>query len=94
MSYWIATGDVRGPCGHHHKTEGAALRCADSDQRAVRRAYPSTFPATAYSDRRPKEVVDAAEAEAVPAPPWSEADEAAEAALEERPENARQAWTW
>lgn len=49
--YWIAYGSVRGGCGHRHRTRDTAQRCADNDQRAIRRAYPSTFPTCAYSDR-------------------------------------------
>jgi len=46
-----ATGSVCGPCGHHHRTPEAAQRCAMRHGRAVRSAYPSTYPTCAYSDR-------------------------------------------
>lgn len=52
MGIWYeSVGDVRGPCGHKHRTAKAAGRCTTEDQRGVRRAYPSTYPTQAYSDR-------------------------------------------
>lgn len=50
MTY-TCVGPVRGLCGHKHKTVGAAVSCCAKDQAAIRRAYPGTFPAHAYSDR-------------------------------------------
>jgi len=44
-------GSVRGGCGIQHRTLEAAERCCQRDAAAIRRAYPSTFPAQAYSDR-------------------------------------------
>lgn len=51
INHYIAYGPVRGECGHMHKTREAAEACAERDQAAIRRAYPSTFPTRAYSDR-------------------------------------------
>jgi len=56
--YWTCEGPVRGCCGIHHRTPEAAERCCEADQRAVRRAYPSTFPTRAYSDRAVVHVAD------------------------------------
>jgi len=53
-NYWIATGSVRGSCGHRHKTERSARKCAVKDAKGISRRYPSTFPTRAYSDRYPK----------------------------------------
>ena len=33
MTTYTATGDVRGNCGHKHRTPAAAARCADRDGR-------------------------------------------------------------
>ena len=33
---YCAIGDIRGNCGHAHRTIAAALKCADSDHRACR----------------------------------------------------------
>lgn len=46
-----SVGSVRGGCGHAHKTPEAAGRCTRRDQHGIARAYPSTFPTKAYSDR-------------------------------------------
>lgn len=32
--YYVATGPVRGDCGHRHRTLTAAMRCVDRDARA------------------------------------------------------------
>ena len=32
MQYYVATGNVRGSCDHHHKTAQTAQKCADRDQ--------------------------------------------------------------
>ncbi len=53
--HWTCTGDVRGNCGHRHRTLEAAERCCMADHAGVRHAYPSTFPTLAYSDRHPVE---------------------------------------
>lgn len=45
-TFYIAYGPVRGSCGHLHRTEEAAERCADADQRACR-----SQGRTSYSDR-------------------------------------------
>lgn len=45
-TYYIAHGPVRGGCGHLHRTEDAAQRCADADQRACRSQGRNS-----YSDR-------------------------------------------
>jgi hypothetical protein len=37
-------GGVRGPCGHIHKSESAAVRCIDADSRVAKRQG-------GYSDR-------------------------------------------
>jgi hypothetical protein len=34
-----AEGDVRGSCGHAHRTPEAAAACAERDARAVKRGY-------------------------------------------------------
>lgn len=57
-TYYVAEGSVCGPCGHKHRTLEAAARCADAHHAAIRRAYPSTFPTSAYSDRRVVKYVD------------------------------------
>jgi hypothetical protein len=46
-----AWGPVRGSCGHKHRTIRGALRCVEADQKAIKKAYPSTYPTNAYSDR-------------------------------------------
>ena len=46
-------GDVRGWCGHDHRTLDAAERCCARDAAGIRSAYRSTYPTRAYSDRRP-----------------------------------------
>jgi len=51
MTTYEAVGDVRGPCGHQHRTLRGAVRCQHVDGAGVRRAYPSTYPTRAYSDR-------------------------------------------
>jgi hypothetical protein len=48
---YVATGSIRGTCEHHHDTPVEAQACADADKRAVRRAYPGSYPTSAYSDR-------------------------------------------
>ena len=48
---YICKGSVRGECGHKHRTVEAAVACCARDQKAIRRAYPSTYPTNAYSDR-------------------------------------------
>lgn len=49
MTAYIATGSVRGDCGHRHRTPGAALACARQDGRNVKRGHGEC----AYSDRQP-----------------------------------------
>lgn len=49
--FYQAYGSVRGACRHQHRTVEAAEACAHADQRGIRRAYPSTYPTHAYSDR-------------------------------------------
>ena len=51
QTYYTTRGAVRGACGHHHRTLGAAQRCADADQRDCARAVRGSF-AHGYSDRR------------------------------------------
>ncbi|WP_288045537.1 hypothetical protein, partial [Sphingomonas sp.] len=34
--HFCAIGNIRGNCGHAHRTIAAALKCADSDHRACR----------------------------------------------------------
>ncbi len=51
MIGYEAAGSVCGSCGHHHRTIATAYACADAHGRAIGRAYPSTFPTRAYSDR-------------------------------------------
>jgi len=51
IRYYTTSGFVRGSCGHKHRTEKAAEACLARDQAGIRRAYPSTFPIRAYSDR-------------------------------------------
>lgn len=46
---WTCIGPVRGTCGVKHRTEAAAVRCCDADQRDCR-ALPG---GRSYSDRRP-----------------------------------------
>jgi hypothetical protein len=46
-AYWVATGPERGDCGHEHKSEADAQRCAMKDRRACSRAGGS-------SDRQPE----------------------------------------
>ena len=59
MKIWYeAVGEVRGSCGHRHRTAKAADRCCENDQRAIEIAYPSTYPTRAYSDRRVKKFVE------------------------------------
>ena len=53
--YWTCEGSVRGGCSIKHRSEAAAVKCCEKDQRDIRRAYPGTFPTQAYSDRRPVE---------------------------------------
>jgi len=48
---YIARGNVRGDCGHRHRTVEAAERCAEQDRRAIRRLPSSPYGAP-YSDRR------------------------------------------
>lgn len=48
-TYWESRGEVRGGCGHRHRTEDAARRCGEADNRAIKRYYGSN----AYSDRYP-----------------------------------------
>lgn len=43
--YWAAIGPVRGWCGHKHRSEEAAQRCASSDHQGCRTQG-------GYSDRR------------------------------------------
>jgi hypothetical protein len=50
-TYYVAEGSVCGSCGHKHRTLSGAERCANGYHAAIRRAYPSTFPTRAYSDR-------------------------------------------
>jgi hypothetical protein len=47
MITYESYGGVRGGCGHHHRTIGAALRCGDKDGRAC-----ASLGGGAYSDRR------------------------------------------
>lgn len=54
-TYWTCVGSVRGCCGVKHRTLEAAEKHCDQDAAAIRRAYPSTFPTRAYSDRRPEQ---------------------------------------
>lgn len=49
--FYEAYGPVCGACGHRHRTIRGAYECADMHSRAVRTAYPSTYPTQAYSDR-------------------------------------------
>ena len=51
MTTYHAIGSVCGPCGHAHRSIEAAQRCADAHHGSIRRAYPSTYPTRAYSDR-------------------------------------------
>lgn len=52
VAYWTAIGDVRGECGHKHRSYEAAAQCVERDRRAIRRAYPYTSPyGRSYSDR-------------------------------------------
>jgi len=45
MEYWTTQGDVRGGCGHKHRTETTAEKCQGADQRDCKRAR-------GYSDRQ------------------------------------------
>lgn len=47
MTY-VARGNVRGHCGHSHRTIKGAFDCAAKDQRAVKRGNPGNG---FYSDR-------------------------------------------
>jgi hypothetical protein len=47
MTTYTTIGSVRGSCGHAHRTIGAALACANRDNRAVKRGNGSS----SYSDR-------------------------------------------
>lgn len=53
VTTYEARGEVCGPCGHRHRTLRTAWRCAKGHGAAIRRAYPSTYPTRAYSDRYP-----------------------------------------
>jgi hypothetical protein len=53
-SYYVAAGDVRGDCGHKHRTASTAYRCAAEDMRAVKSGHGQS----AYSDRDVWEVAD------------------------------------
>lgn len=53
---WTCDGSVRGCCGVLHRTLDAAQAHCDKDGGDVSRAYPSTYPTRAYSDRRPVEL--------------------------------------
>lgn len=44
MDKYTTVGDVRGACGHNHRTIDAAQRCVDKDQRNCERQG-------GYSDR-------------------------------------------
>ena len=44
--YYAAIGGVRGWCGHRHRAEATAERCADKDGRDVKRGHGGR----AYSD--------------------------------------------
>jgi hypothetical protein len=55
---YVATGSVRGACEHHHDTPVEAQACVDVDKRAVRRAYPGSYPTSAYSDRAVRAIDD------------------------------------
>lgn len=46
--------NVRGDCPHRHRTPEAAQRCADADDRSVKKGHGQH----AYSDRRVIRVVD------------------------------------
>ena len=46
MKWYSATGEVRGACGHAHKTAKTALACATKDARACK-----ALPGGCYSDR-------------------------------------------
>jgi len=50
---WTCEGSVRGSCGINHRSHDAAMKCCERDHASIRRAYPSTFPTRAYSDRHP-----------------------------------------
>jgi len=50
---YTCIGSVRGACGVTHRTLDAARRCCARDAGGIHRAYPSTYPTRAYSDREP-----------------------------------------
>ncbi len=54
MTNYTCHGDVCGSCGTRHRSLRTALQCSRGHGQAVRRAYPSTFPTRAYSDRYPQ----------------------------------------
>lgn len=47
IAYYTATGEVRGDCGHHHRTYAAAVACATRDDWNVVRGHGRS----SYSDR-------------------------------------------
>ena len=51
ITHFIASGAVRGDCGHKHKTLEAAERCADGDRQAVSSRNHPGYYTRAYSDR-------------------------------------------
>ena len=59
MTYYTTKGDVRGPCGHKHKTVRAAVACLQADAKGCRSQG-------GYSDRRVLGVEDGEEFEAAP----------------------------
>jgi hypothetical protein len=57
MTVYLATGSVRGDCGHEHRTAIAAFDCAEADKAAIRR-LPSSPYGSPYSDRHVEAVED------------------------------------
>lgn len=52
---WICKGDIRGWCGHNHRTEAAAKKCCERDSRNVLRNTWRGSLTQPYSDRTPIE---------------------------------------
>jgi hypothetical protein len=49
-TYWTCIGEVRGECGVKHRTEQAAQKCCDRDNRDCKRGHGPR----SYSDRYPE----------------------------------------
>ena len=59
MMYYTTRGDIRGGCGHKHKTVRTAVACLQDDAKGCRKQG-------GYSDRRVLGIEDCEEFEAVP----------------------------